>query len=189
MNSKLKDLNVPSYYGFASLYFFKDGIGRRQLAEELGLTESQARTMKGHLRERGFVESSTKTWLSEKGKEAFQEELSRIKSVKEVGLEELVVGEYSIAARVSNMDVRSPTKVRDQAVRAGAGGLTVLKFEGGLTFPRGDIPEDYTYSEEFESLEEGFDLEEDDSLFISSGRTLEDAKAGLWAALEFVFRG
>ncbi|MFB6292012.1 MAG: DUF4443 domain-containing protein [Candidatus Nanohaloarchaea archaeon] len=185
MMDGLEDLNVPRFYAFAALYYIgSEDIGRRRLAERLGLSESKTRTMLDHLRDAGYVTADDHTKLSGNGEELYSDSLSRVKRIERLELEEVAVGDINVAALVMGAESRigSGLEVRDEAVRAGAEGMTVLHFEDGFKFPGEQLGE-----EELEELDEEFDdAWKGDALLISSAGSVEKAVAGLWRALFYV---
>lgn len=190
MTEKLKDFNVPSYYAFSSLYFFgEDGIGRRRLSEKLGLSESKTRTMIQHLQKRGYIESENITRLSEKGLETFQSSQKRIKAVKQVEAKEITASNQNIAALVTGTEsnIDKGIRIRDEAVKAGANGLTTLIYGKQFQFPdKPDSSKENRIGEDsLRELEEEFgNARKGDVLLISSASKIKDSKAGLWSALQ-----
>ncbi len=185
---ELEDLNVPRFYAFAALYYTgKEDIGRRRLAERIGLSESKTRTMLDHLRESGYVTADDHTKLSSKGERLYSGYHSRIKRIEELELEEIAVGEVNIAALVMGAESRigSGLELRDEAVRAGADGMTVLHYDDGFKFPGEQLHE----GELIELDEEFDDAWEGDVLLIASADSRDRAAAGLWRALFHIFEG
>jgi hypothetical protein len=76
--------------------------------------------------------------------------------------------------------------VRDEAVRGGARGMTILKYEDGFNFPEEQKPDEEEIKMELDYLDEQFDAREGDKLFISSAEKIGDAKSGLWSAVAAV---
>ena len=76
--------------------------------------------------------------------------------------------------------------LRDEAVRAGAKGLTVLEFQNGFTFPEDNDPKNKEFEKDINQLKETFTPEKGQKLLISSGKE-EEARKGLWRALYHLF--
>jgi len=180
---EVENLNVDEFYAFSAIYLVgKRGLGRRRLAEELGLTESKTRTMLDHLKDSGYIETGEKTILTDKGEEVFSQIDDVLIEVSEVDLEYLGVGEYAFAALVDIEKSFSVIELRDEAVRAGAKGLTVLEYDDGFTFPEDDDPTKESFENDIKHLENYFSAEKDFKLLISSGKEKE-ARKGLWRSI------
>lgn len=112
-------------------------IGRKQLAEELGVGEGSMRTILNQLKKRGLITSSRGGHsLTAKGKRVLGKPFEFVR----VDVGNLTVGEVSIATIVKGVaaKVKRGIEQRDEAIKAGADGATVLIFrEGKLRFPDG----------------------------------------------------
>lgn len=158
-------------------------MGRRRLAQQLGLTESKTRTMLKHLKNSGYIETGEKTELTENGREIFTEIDNLVEKVSEVDLNYLGMGKKAVATLIETDSDFNVIRLRDEAVRAGAKGLTVLEYQGNFTFPEDEDPNGKEFEKDIELLEEVFSPEKGDKLLISSGEREENARKGLWRAL------
>jgi Mn-dependent DtxR family transcriptional regulator len=181
------NLNVDRSYALASIYFLgNEEIGRRKLAERLGLTESRTRTMLEHLRDAGFVKAGDTMELTTQGEKIFSEVSKKIQEIEEVDLENISMRGENIAALLRDVEMESSIKVRDEAVRGGAHGMTILTYREGFEFPEEQKPEEEEIKAELDYLKERFDAGQGDKLLISSAKKIEDAKSGLWSAVAAV---
>ncbi|MFB6241359.1 MAG: DUF4443 domain-containing protein [Candidatus Nanosalina sp.] len=182
------NLNVDRSYALVSIYFLgREEIGRRRLSQRLGLTESRTRTMLEHLRVEGYVEAGeTMELTTTSGEKIFKEVDEKIREIREVDLENISMRGENIAALMREVEIDSSIKIRDEAVRGGARGMTILTYEDGFNFPEEQKPDTEKINAELEYLEERFEAEDGDKLLISSAEELEDAKSGLWSAVAAV---
>ena len=181
---ELENLNVEEFHAYAALYLVgENNLGRRRLAEELGLTESKTRTMLKHLKNSGYVETGEKTNLTSEGEKIFSGIQKKILKVSEVDLSYLGMGEEAVAAVVKLEKDFKVIELRDEAVRAGAKGLTVLEYQNDFTFPEDEDPDVKKFEKDIELLEKVFTPRKGDKLLISSGNSEENARKGLWRGL------
>lgn len=112
-------------------------IGRKQLAEELGVGEGSMRTILNQLKKRGLITSSRGGHaLTTKGKRLLGKPLK----FSQVHVGDLAMGRVNVATIVRGAAgrVRRGIEQRDEAIKVGADGATVLIFRGGkLRFPDG----------------------------------------------------
>lgn len=112
-------------------------IGRKQLTKELRVGEGSVRTILNHLKRQGLVTSSRGGHaLTSKGKRS----LGRPLELVQIDAGKLTVGKFDVATIVSGAarKVRLGVEQRDEAIKAGAEGATVLIFKKGkLRFPGG----------------------------------------------------
>ena len=110
-------------------------IGRKQLAEELGVGEGSMRTILDQLKKRGLITSSRGGHsLTAKGEHT----LSKPFEFVQVNVGDLTMGKVNIATvvRGAATKVMRGIEQRDEAIKAGADGATVLIFKRGrLRFP------------------------------------------------------
>jgi DNA-binding transcriptional regulator LsrR (DeoR family) len=115
----------------------QDRIGRKQIAERLGIGEGSVRTILNYLKKNGLVKSSRGGHaLTQKGKRF----LGKPPEFVQVDMGHLAVGKVNVATivRGAASKVRLGIEQRDEAIKAGADGATVLLFKGGkLRFPEG----------------------------------------------------
>ncbi len=186
---ELENLNVEKFQAYAAIYLIGEkNLGRRRLAQELGLTESKTRTMLKHLKNSGYVQTGEKTGLTSEGEKIFSKINKVLEKVSDVDLNYLGMGEEAVAALVKLDTNFNVIQLRDEAVRAGARGLTVLEYHENFTFPEDEDPEEKMFEEDTELLEDIFIPEKGDKLLISSADSEEDARKGLWRALHHLLQ-
>ena len=155
-------------------------IGRKQIAKKLGIGEGSVRTILNQLKEQGLITSSRGGHrLTNKGKLL----LKRPAEFIQVDVGDLTVGEINVAtiARGAASKVVRGIEQRDEAVKAGANGATVLVFRGGkLRFP-----DDFTKVSEKKvgELIKKFKPQNGDVIIISTGKDVIRAEAGARAAV------
>ncbi|MGC8816945.1 MAG: DUF4443 domain-containing protein [Candidatus Hadarchaeum sp.] len=154
-------------------------IGRKQLASKLGIGEGSVRTILDHLKEQGLITSSKGGHaITEKGKSFLREPNEFVP----VDVGDLAVGKASVATVVRGAATRVKRGIeqRDEAIKVGANGATVLVFkEGKLSLPGEFIK---IKKEVSESLIEALSLREGDVVIIGGGKDLLTAEAGARAA-------
>ncbi len=155
-------------------------IGRKQLAEELGVGEGSVRTILNQLKKQGFITSSRGGHsLTTKGRRVLGKPLK----FTQVDVGDLVVGRINVATLVRRAanKVRKGIEQRDEAIKAGADGATVLVFrERKFQFPDKFKVEDSVN----EYLLNIFKPSENDVLVIGSGPDLFTAEKGAKAAAD-----
>lgn len=157
-------------------------IGRKKLADELGVGEGSTRTLLNQLKEKDLVVSKpTGHSLTERGKEKLDDKSLELLSV-DAG--SLTVAEEDVAtiARNAESGVRRGVKERDEAIKAGAEGATIfVSKDQGLRMlgVENEVEEDIA-----SKLIEGLDPSEGDVIIISSGENRRDAERGALAVAE-----
>lgn len=161
----------------------RDGaLGRKRIAQELELGEGSVRTVLDQLKEKGLAKSTPRGHsLTEKGKRKLAE-----RSEKLVPLDagDLTVGREDVALLVENASskVRQGVEQRDEAIKAGAEGATVLVFRD----EKFQIPgmETGPESELENKLLDSFRPSDGDVVIIGTGDDQIDAERGALAAAE-----
>lgn len=154
-------------------------IGRKQLAEELGVGEGSMRTILNQLKKRGLITSSRGGHtLTAKGKRSLGKPLE----FTQIDISSLAVDKINVATvvRGAAAKVRLGIEQRDEAIKVGAAGATVLIFrEGKLQFPDGFLKVE---KKQAEALVKIFNPREDDVIIIGSARDAVKAEEGAKAA-------
>ncbi len=154
-------------------------VGRKQLTEALGVGEGSMRTILNKLKNRGLITSSRGGHsLTAKGKLALGKPFEFVR----VNVGDLTVGKVNIATivRGAAVKVKRGVEQRDEAIKAGAAGATVLIFRRGkLQFPDGfqEIKK-----ETHDALLRILRPKEGDVVVIGSAGDLARAEAGARAA-------
>ncbi|MEM2874745.1 MAG: DUF4443 domain-containing protein [Candidatus Hadarchaeales archaeon] len=154
-------------------------VSRGELSRRLGIGEGSIRTILKRLKERGLVRSTRAGhFLTEKGKRA----LGRPEKTVEVSVPGLTVGKANVATVVRGAArfVHRGIEQRDEAIKVGAKGATVLVCIGGrLHFP--DRFMEVGREAEGELMEK-LDVREGDAIIIGTADDLRLAEEGARAA-------
>ena len=114
----------------------KGPLGRKELADQLGIGEGSTRTILNRLKRQGLITSSRAGHaVTAKGRRKLREK--HFKCI-EVDAGSLTVGEVDVATvvRGAARKVKRGIEQRDEAIKVGAAGATVLVFKDGrLQFP------------------------------------------------------
>ena len=154
-------------------------VSRKELGEKLGIGEGSTRTILNRLKRRGLVTSSRSGHaLTAKGRRWLGKSFEYVR----VDAGDLTVGEVDVATivRGAAKKVKRGIEQRDEAIKAGADGATVLIFKGGkLQFPYGSL----RIGKELSSkLVEALKPRERDVILIGTARNIAGAEAGARAA-------
>lgn len=154
-------------------------MSRKQLAEELGIGEGSVRTILNRLKRRGMIVSSRGGHaLTPRGKRFLGKPLE----FAQIDAGDLTVGEVDVATivRGAAKGVRRGVEQRDEAIKVGASGATVLVFRGGkFQFPDGTLR---IRKELSDTLKRIFKPREGDVIVIGSAPDAVRAEAGARAA-------
>ncbi len=155
----------------------KNPIGRKRLAELLGIGEGSTRTIISMLQSNGLITiGKSGIFLTSKGMELKKN--THMDVVRGIQTGNVTIGEKDVAVRVPRMarNVKFGCEERDAAIRSGATGATSLVFTGGrLSFPGSDYPVD----EETEAaIRSRINLKNDDVVIIGTGPTEASAEMG-----------
>lgn len=154
-------------------------LGRKQLARELGVGEGSVRTILDRLKKQGLITSSRGGHsITEKGRR----ELGKAFKCAQIDAGDLTVGEVDVATIVRNAAAKLKRGIeqRDEAIKAGADGATVLVFRAGkLQFPDGFLEVNKEISTELKKI---FKPREGDVIIIGTAGDAAKAEAGAMAA-------
>ncbi len=155
-------------------------IGRQDIAKKLVIGEGSVRTILDYLKERELITSSRSGHaLTDKGKSL----LVKPPELVQVDVGDLTVGKVNVAAIVKGAadKVKHGIEQRDEAIKVGADGATVLVFKGGrLQFQGGFIK---VGKEASQSLMKALKPEEGDAVIIGTAKDMATAEAGTRAAV------
>lgn len=153
-------------------------IGRKQLAKKLGVGEGSMRTILNQLKKQSLITSSRGGHaLTIKGRRALGKPLKFV----QIDAGDLTVGEADVVTivRGAAAKVKRGIEQRDEAIKAGADGATVLVFKAGkLQFPDGFARIDKKVGRLIETL----GLRDGDVAIIGTGKDVTKAEAGARAA-------
>ncbi len=161
-------------------------IGRKRLAEKLGIGEGSVRTILKKLKREGLIRGShgghTLTRAGER-------RLGKPPELLPIDAGPLTVGRCNVATVVRGAAgrVRNGIEQRDEAIKVGADGATVLVFRRGrLQFPDGFADIEKKLSE---SLIRAFALRDGDVVIIGTAGKLRKAEEGARAAARSLMEG
>ncbi len=154
---------------------FHDNVSRQQLAKELSLGEGTVRTILSILKSKRLLESTKKGhFLSRAGAKALNEILERISVPKRVSIENLYPEFNKMGVVVKGVkELGSLYKIRDIAVRSGADGAVILKYDGKLLAPESDTS--------YRGLEKDFNFKSNDVLVVAFSSEIKLAESGALA--------
>lgn len=175
--------NIPNFTKMDILRCFlrfSKNVGRQELSRELELGEGTVRTILDALKSKKLLDSTKKGhFLSKKGEEALKHISSHVSLPKIINTG-LYPGFKKAGVHVKNVsNLKEIYKLRDMAVKNGAEGAIILKFEGKLYAPEAD----YEYN--YRGLERNFELKNNDVLVIGfSGEKRSAENGALAVAIE-----
>ena len=179
---RFNDANV-----YWSLHVLSDGrrIGRKRLAEEVGVGEGSMRRILDTLKDWEFIQIKQTGITITKAGLAFLEQLP-IRPV-EINLEGSVMGEFQQGVIVLNVaeKVVNGMEQRDVGIKVGATGCTTIIIRNGVLM----VPPDWNLDEKdpvvAKKIREELNLTDRDALIIGGGDTQTVAtEAAVSAALE-----
>ncbi len=171
--------NIPNFTKIDILRCFlrfSKNIGRQELARELGLGEGTIRTIFKILKSRDLLDSTKKGhFLSKKGSEALKEIYESISVPKSISSQNVYPDFKKIGVHVKNAPkLRELYRLRDIAVKNGADGAIILKFDKRLYAP------EYEW-QDCSEFERHFDFRNNDALVIAFSGEKGNAENGALA--------
>ncbi|MHA1376920.1 MAG: DUF4443 domain-containing protein [Candidatus Helarchaeota archaeon] len=165
-------------------------IGRKKLAESLGLGGGSIRSLLKLLKTEELIETSkTGNILTKKG-EKYLNELKKQIPISEIKIEsakKITNTEYNFALliRESTGKINTGMKQRDEAMKIGASGAVTIVFKKGkYSIPQipdfGDLK--MQYPNVIAELEKKFTIKSNDVVIIGTADKPILAKTGVWAA-------
>jgi predicted transcriptional regulator len=160
-------------------------IGRKQLAGELGVGEGSMRTILNQLKKRGLITSSRGGHvLTSKGMRFLGKPLKFV----QIDAGNLTVGNFDIATivRGAAKKIKRGIEQRDEAIKAGADGATILVFKRGeFRFPNGFLDVGQKLNS---TLTKIFKPREGDAIVIGTAKDVKRAEEGARAAASSLSR-
>ena len=172
--------NTPNFTKLDVLRCFlrlNRNVSRHELARELELGEGTVRTILNNLKSRKLLDSTKKGhFLTKKGNELLNRICCYISAPKNLAIDDIYPNLKKSGVVVRNMHKLKETyKLRDVAVRNGAEGAMILKFENRLKMPESASLINY------KNLEKHFELKNNDILVISFSNKNKYAENGALA--------
>ena len=172
--------NIPNFTKIDILRCFlrfKKNTGRQELAKDLGLGEGTVRTILEIFKSKKLIDSTKKGhFLSRKGTEVLNQIYKLISNPKNITIQNIYPNQKKVGIILKNIsNLNELYKLRDIAVRNGADGAIILRFNHKLYAPESDYEQDYT------ELENYFDLKNNDVLVITFANEKRHAENGALA--------
>ena len=178
--------NIPSYVKtdiIRAFLLIKENISRNELVSKLGLGEGTVRTILNILKEKGLI-CSTKQGhsLTEKGN-LFLKKTEKSIVVKRLILEDFYpnLKKVVILLKKVGKNIKISFEQRDIAVKQGADGAVILKFDNNLYIPDADINFKENYKKAYNEILKCFDFKKGDILTICFAESLRNAENGALA--------
>ncbi len=179
---------LPNYSDFHVVMVFfnigKSNLGRKALAELLGVGEGTARTLIEKLQDIGLVKASpTGCYLTNKGNKMLEELKKRVSHHPKIDVGYVTLGKENSAVLVRGAAhrIKSGMEQRDAAISSGAVGASTLIFdETGPRIPM--IDADENMQARMRMLCEDIKMKKGDILIIGTGESEREAERGAWAA-------
>jgi len=172
--------NIPNFTKIDILRCFlrfNKNTGRQELARELELGEGTVRTILKSLKSKKLLEQTKKGHFpSRNGVDVLKRIYEGISAPQNMAIRELYPNFRKVGVLIRNVQgLKELYKLRDMAVKNGADGAIILKFEDGLYAPESD------YSQDYQELEKDFDFKNDDVLVIAFSNDKRHAENGALA--------
>ena len=172
--------NMPNFTKYDILRCFvrlKENTGRQELSKELGLGEGTVRTILEMLKSKKLLDSTKKGhFLSRKGFLELNKIFKNVDSPKIIDIESIYPEYKKIGILLKKSGKLKETyKLRDIAVKNGAEGALILKFENKLHTPGSD------YKGGFDNLEKYFSFKNGDIFVIAFADDARNAETGALA--------
>ena len=169
--------NIPNFTKIDILRCFlrfNKNISRKELASELELGEGTVRSILEILKEKKFLDSTKKGhFLSKTGKQILNQLDEIIIGPKSIASDEIYPQSKKTGILIRNVqNLKGVYKLRDIAVKNGADGAIILKFEEKLHAPESD------YSFNYKNLEKYFDFKNNDVLVIAFSNKKRQSEIG-----------
>ncbi|MBI2659357.1 hypothetical protein HYX05_04650 [Candidatus Woesearchaeota archaeon] len=172
--------NIPNFTKIDILRCFlrfQKNTGRQEIAKDMELGEGTVRTVLEILKSKKLLDSTKKGhFLSKKGEDMLNQIYGILSTPKNVAIHHIYPNLKKIGVIVrSASSLKELYKLRDIAVKNGADGALILKFENGLYAPESD------YEQSYKELEKGFDFKNGDILVVAFSDSKRNAENGALA--------
>ena len=169
--------NIPNFTKIDILRCFLrfgKNTGRQELARELELGEGTIRTILENLKSRKLLSSTKKGHLlSQRGSEVLNRVFESISMPKVINAQTVYPNFKKIGVQVKNVpELKEIYKLRDIAVKNGADGAIILRYQNKLYAPESD------YEQDFKELEDLFDFRNNDILIVAFSDEKKNAENG-----------
>ena len=191
----LKDFKKKKFGPFPSfssidvvmaVWLLETRIGRARLASEMDLGEWSTRSILKFLRVKGLAEGAPMGYkLSENGSSYLSEIKSNMISMKQIPASLLTMNKKGAGAQIrSGKRIKNIINLRDEAVRAGAYGTTMIEFKNdNFYFLDSDEKVPNEYGEILSKIKSIFILKEYDKIIFCYGDDKKSNERALWTLL------
>lgn len=157
--------------------------GRARLTKELKLGEGSVRTILAHLKKKGFVDSAPMGHKLTKKGSLTLDSLKKHFYIKNLSPTDLTSGRPSTVLLLKRVkSLPSPIILRDEAIKHGAEGCLIFKYEkGSLFMPPYHEATHKKYMNSIKKIESSFKLDEGDVLIISFSNNKNINERACWA--------
>lgn len=169
--------NIPNFTKIDVLRCFlkfNKNLGRQELARELELGEGTVRTILEILKSKKLLDSTKKGhFLNKNGCEILNQIYEFISMPKDITIKNIYPDLKKTGILIKDVsNLKELYKIRDIAVKNGADGAIILKFDNKLYAP------EYNYEQGYEELEKYFDFKNNDVLVIAFSNEKRNAENG-----------
>jgi len=175
--------NIPGYVKtdiIRAFLLIKENISRNELVSKLALGEGTVRTILDILKDKDLI-CSTKQGhsLTEKGN-LFLKKTEKSIAIKKLILEDFYPGleKAIVLSNKTDKNIKISFEQRDIAVKQGADGAVILKFDKELYIPNADINFKESYKKAYDEILKCFDFKKGDILIICFADSLRNAENG-----------
>ncbi|HOP08668.1 MAG TPA: DUF4443 domain-containing protein [Candidatus Methanofastidiosa archaeon] len=180
----------PNFHEFdviRALYIVdtKGPIGRHLLRKELDITECSVRTILKKLIRDDFIGSTSSGQVIRKEGKKELSSWHFFDRARYIDVGNLSLGDHDFLIIADNLkrEVTNGLDQRDEAIKIGGDGATILLYKDGkFHMPPGFMDLEENYPEEVKKLRSTLDLSDGDTLIIGSGKTKRLAQLAAMAA-------
>ena len=178
--------NIPGYVKtdvIRAFLLIKEHVSRNELVSKLGLGEGTVRTILDILKHKNLIYSTKKGHsLTEKGS-LFFKKIEKSIVVKRLILEDFYpeLEKAVVLLKKADKSIKISFEQRDIAVKQGAEGAVILKFDNTLYIPDAGINFKESYKKTYDEIIKCFDFKKGDILVICFASSLKNAENGALA--------
>ncbi|MBU1205153.1 MAG: DUF4443 domain-containing protein [Nanoarchaeota archaeon] len=178
--------NIPGYVKtdiIRAFLLMKENISRNELVTKLALGEGTVRTILDILKDKNLIYSTKRGHsLTEKGS-LFFKKIEKSIVVKRLMLEDFYpeLEKAVVLLKKADKNIKISFEQRDIAVKQGADGAVILKFDKELYIPDADINFKENYKKAYDKILKCFDFKKGDILIICFAGSSGNAENGALA--------
>lgn len=175
--------NIPGYVKtdiIRAFLLINENVSRNDLVSKLALGEGTVRTILDILKDKDLICSTKKGHsLTEKGN-LFLKKIEKSIVVKRLMLDDFYpeLKKAVVLLKKADKNIKISFEQRDIAVKQGADGAVILKFDNKLYIPDADINFKESYKKAYDEILKCFDFKKGDILIICFADSLRNAENG-----------